>query len=140
MPVLMGAAAVSGFLVWPTTPAPAPAPSRSPAAGAVVFGSSIVLVAPTRASSAAQQTSAEKELKVCRGDAASSEEAPSLEGEQQQLAATNARRKHLLEALSTGALPETRALGAWLAQLHAEGEAYSPYFDRIQLCKQDSSA
>ena len=72
---------------------------------------------------------------MCRGDVASHEEAPSPQAEEQQLAATKALRKHLIEVLSADASPETRALGAWLAEQYAQGEAYSPYFDRLQLCK-----
>lgn len=92
-------------------------------------------MAPTRAASAGQGTQGKDELKVCRGDVASHDEVASPEAQQEARDARNALRKRLIDARSRGASPETRALGAWLAEKDAEGRASLPYFDQTQLCK-----
>jgi hypothetical protein len=134
--VLVAGAALLGFLLWPSKPTPAP--SRSLATPAeVVPGPNLVLMAPTRAPSSAEQTQSADEFKLCNSEFASAQQAPSSETQQEELASTAALRQHVLKALSAGESPETRALGAWLAAFHAGGEAYSPFVERIQLCKTD---
>ena len=133
--VLVAGATLLGFLLWPSKPTPAP--SHSLATAEPVASPNVVLMAPTRAPSSADQTRSADEFKVCNREFASAQQAPGSETQYEELAATEALREHVRKALSTGASPETRALGAWLAVVHARLEAYLPFFDRMQLCTTD---
>jgi len=123
-----------GFFLWPSKPTPTP--SHSLATAAAVAKANVVLVAPTRTPSSADQMQSADEFKVCNSEFASAQQATGSETQYEELAATKAL-EHVLKALSTGSSPETRALGAWLAVVHARGKAYLPFADRMQLCSTD---
>jgi len=124
-----------GFFLWPSKPTPTP--SHSLATAAAVAKANVVLVAPTRTPSSADQMQSADEFKVCNSEFASAQQAPGSETQYEELAATEALGEHVLKALSTGSSLETRALGAWLAVVHARGKAYLPFADRMQLCSTD---
>jgi hypothetical protein len=133
--MLVAGAALLGFFLWPSKPTPIP--SHSLATAEAVAKRNVVLVAPTRAPSSADQMRSADEFKVCNSEFASAQQAPGSETQYEELAATEALGEHVLKALSTGSSLETRALGAWLAVVHARGKAYSPFADRMQLCSTD---